>query len=282
MFRRLLFVLCVAMAATPAVAADLTLDQVLSRYYEANGGLEKMKKVETRRMAGKMTMGHGMEAPFVMEFARPNQVRMEFTVQGMTGIQAYDGKTAWMLMPFMGKTTAEEMPAEDSKGFREMADFDGPLVDWKEKGHKVELQGKEPVEGTDAYKLLLTTKDGSVRTIWIDAEAFLELKSAGKRMMRGTEIEFENLSGDYKEVDGLMVAHSMSQAAKGMPGKQEFLLEKVEMNPKLDLTRFTMPAAAAAPDSAATKPAAKDEKKAEPAKKDDAKTADAAKKPGGR
>ena len=33
-------------------------------------------------------------------------------MQGMTGIQAYDGETAWGVMPFMGKSDPEEM-AED-------------------------------------------------------------------------------------------------------------------------------------------------------------------------
>ena len=74
---------------------------------------------------------------------RPNKSRTEFTVQGMTGMQAYDGKNAWMVMPFMGKKDPEAMPAEGTKLVAEESDFDGPLVDWKEKGHKVELVGKE-------------------------------------------------------------------------------------------------------------------------------------------
>ena len=36
------------------------------------------------------------------------------------------------------------------------ADIDGPLVDWKSKGHKVEYLGTEDMDGTQAHKLKVT------------------------------------------------------------------------------------------------------------------------------
>jgi len=73
---------------------------------------------------------------------------MEFTLQGMTGIQAYDGTKGWMVMPFMGKTEPEAMTGDDLKQMQDQADMvEGPLLNWKEKGHQVELIGKETVEG---------------------------------------------------------------------------------------------------------------------------------------
>ena len=44
--------------------------------------------------------------------------------------------------------------------------MEGPLVDYRRKGHKVELLGKEKVEGVDAYKLKLTLKGGEVKYIY--------------------------------------------------------------------------------------------------------------------
>jgi outer membrane lipoprotein-sorting protein len=170
---------------------------------------------------------------------------MEFTFQGMTGMQVYDGKTAWMSMPFMGKKEPEVMPPDQAKMAHEQADFDGPLMDYKAKGHTVELVGKEQVEGADAYKLKLTLKEGGVRHIYLDAETYLEIKMESKRMMNGTEVETESYLSDYKEVDGLMMAHVMESGPKGSPQRQKLVIEKVELNPEISDTIFAMPATAA-------------------------------------
>lgn len=271
MIRRWAFTAAALLMLAPLASAE-TLDEVLAKHYEAMGGLEKLKAVQSVRLTGKMIMGQGMEAPFVIEKSRPNNFRMEFTFQGMTGIQAYDGKSGWMVMPFSGKKDPESMPAEAVKEMEEQADFDGPLVDWKTKGHAVELIGKEDVEGTPAFKLKSTMKNGNVLTYFIDAETFLTLKEEGKRTVRGTEVESESSVGDYRQIEGLTMPFAMEMGAKGSPMRQKLVTEKVEVNPKFEGARFTMPAVTKADSTtakAATKPA--------DAKAADAKTAAAKK-----
>src|SRR5215207_5327167 len=75
-----------------------TADEIIAKNLEAKGGLDKLKAVQSMRITGKMMVGPGMEAPMIIEMARPHSVRMEFTIQGMTGIQAYDGKGGWSVM----------------------------------------------------------------------------------------------------------------------------------------------------------------------------------------
>ena len=234
--------------ATPAVAQ--TVDELVAKNLQARGGADKIKAVKSTRTTGKMVMGQGMEAPFVISEKRPNQTRMEFTFQGMTGVQAYDGKNGWTLMPFMGKKEPEAVPEEENKLMEEQADMDGPLVDYKTKGHKLELLGKEQVEGADAYKLKLTMKNGKTRTIYLDADSYLEIKMEAKRTMRGAEVDGETTYGDYKEESGLMVPHTIESGVKGSPQKQKLILEKFEMNMDLPDSLFAMPAG--------TKPAAVD------------------------
>jgi outer membrane lipoprotein-sorting protein len=177
-------------------------------------------------------------------------------MQGMTGVMTYDGKTFWMLMPFMGKTSAEKVPEEQIKDLEEQADFDGPLVDYKEKGHQVEYLGEDKIEGTAVHKLKLTKKNGDVSTIYLDAEAFVEIKQEGKRIMRGQPFEYEAALGDYKEVDGLMFPHSIENKPKGAPAGQAITIEKIELNPQLEDSRFTLEGqGASAPEAAAATPA---------------------------
>ncbi len=232
-----------AWAAMAAAGEPMTLERVLARYYQARGGLERLHAVRTARIEGTMTMGQGMEAPFTWYWKRPDKLRVEFTIQGQTGIQAFDGETGWMYLPFMGKTEPEKLPDEMVKQLAAQADFEGPLVDWKEKGHTVELVGREKLEGTDAYKLRLVRGGGDVSYIYLDAEYYLEIKEEGRRTVRGQEIEYETVSGDYKEVGGLMIPHSIETAVRGMPQRQTVTFTRVELDVPIDDSLFAMPQA---------------------------------------
>ena len=238
--KRIITALSLAFAA-PLYAAEL--DEVLANNIEARGGYESWQDIETARMTGKMIMGAGMEAPFRIEFKRPDKVRMEFDVQGMTGIQAYDGETGWFVLPFMGKTEPEVMAEDQLKEVEEMADLDGPLVDYQEKGHEVELLGTEDVEGTEAYKIQLTKKNGDVSTIYLDTEHFLEFKQTARTTRQGNEMVVHTTLGDYKEVGDVVMAHSMEMEFEGMPVTQSIAIDSVELNVDIDDSRFAMPAA---------------------------------------
>ncbi len=236
-----------------SVVSAQTVDEIIAKNIQARGGMDKIKSVETIRSSGTMSMGGGMEAPGSMVQKRPDMARLEFTVQGLTAVQAYDGKTAWQIMPFMGKKDAEPMSADDRKDIEENADIDGPLVDYKSKGHQVELLGKDKVEGTDAYKLKVTLKNGDVITMYLDADSFLEIKEETKRMVRGTEREVESVIGDYKEVNGLMFPFAIESGVKGGQEKQTLTLSKIEINTPVDNSIFKMPPPAPAPKTEAPK-----------------------------
>src|SRR5215510_2414763 len=221
-------------AAALAIAASLTAqtaqtaDEIISKNIQARGGLEKIKAVKSMKMIGRMTIGPGAEAPLTVEIKRPNKMRLDVTFQGMTLTQSYDGKKGWVINPFEGSKSAEPMSPEDLKESEEQADIDGPLVDWKAKGHSVQLLGKEKVEGTDVYKLKVTMKTGTVRYIFIDADSYLDIRNEEKRTIRGTETETEQTIGDYKEVRGMLIPHAFESEAKGHPEKQKITIEMIQ------------------------------------------------------
>lgn len=50
--------------------------------------------------------------------------------------------------------------------------------------------------------------------------------------------------GDYKTVDGITIAYSMQSYVKGKDlGRQALNVTKIDLNPKVDKSFFTMPAA---------------------------------------
>jgi outer membrane lipoprotein-sorting protein len=242
MLRKMAALAVLAFLAAPAQAQDLTLDEVLNNYYEAIGGLDAWEAVQSIKMTGKMMMGGmGIEAPFTVMAKRPNKARVEFEFQGMAGIQAYDGETAWQVMPFMGNPDPEEVPEDDAEDLYETADLDGPLVGWQESGYTVELLGMEETEGTPAYKLKVTLKNGNVQYYYLDAEYFIPIRMEGVREAQGRTVEYESIFSDYKEVDGLMIAHSIEARPKGAPAGQVVTIDLIELNVDLPDSLFVMP-----------------------------------------
>lgn len=230
----------VVLASPVASSRAQSLEEILQRYYQASGGLDRLKALQATRVTGRMTVAQAVEATFVRTSKRPNKVRLDFTVQGVTGTQAYDGESGWMLMPFMGQTQPERMPEDLTKAVAEEADFDGPLVDYQAKGHQIELVGKEPVEGTPAYKLKVTLNSGEVTYYYLDAEYYLPLRTESTRKLQGQEVHIVTSLGDYKEVGGLMVPHAITITGQG-PGAQQLIVEKVELDPEIPDEHFKMP-----------------------------------------
>ncbi len=239
MLRKFLFMTFALSVIFALQASAQTVDEIIAKNVEARGGMENIKAVKSLKMTGKM-MAQGQEMPFGIEMERPGKVRVEFTLQGKTAIQAYDGQTGWMVMPFMGSDEPEKMTADDLKDIEEQADLDGPLVDYKAKGHTVEFMGKEDMEGTEVYKLKLTLKNGNIRYIYIDTETNLELKTSSKQKRQGQEFEIDAFMGNYKEVKGLMIPYAVEQKVGGRT-VSSFTIENVELDPELDDSIFVMP-----------------------------------------
>lgn len=226
------------------VAQAQELDEVLNSYYDAMGGLDAIKSVENIIMTGRLDLGQGGEAPVSMTQARGGKVRIEFTFQGMTGIQAYDGEMGWMHMPFMGQTAPEVMPQEMRDQTAKQADIDGPLVDAEDKGIELELIGKEDVEGTEAFHIQVSHPDGSVDHYFLDAEYYIPIQTKSTATFQGQEVESTTTLGDYKEIAGVLFAHSMSQS--GGMGMTNIVVDKIDVNGDVDETIFLMPEAEAA------------------------------------
>lgn len=230
-----------ASTAMATAAQAQSVDQVLQKYFEASGGLNKIRALQAIRVSGRVALGPGIGGTFVRTVKRPNKVRLELAVQGMTGIQAYDGEQAWMLMPFMGQSEPQPMPPDVARSLHDQADMDGPLVDYRTKGHQVELAGRESVEGKPTYKLKVTLRAGDVTFYYLDAESYLPVRAQSTRTFEGQEFNVVTSFGDYKEVGGLMMAHTITVTGQG-PASQQLIIEKIELNPEVPDEYFRMPA----------------------------------------
>jgi len=225
---------------SPISAFAQTVDEVIAKNIQAHGGMDKLKAVQSIRTTGKFNQG-SFRAGFLQENKRPDKVREEFVVQGLAQIQAYDGKTGWQISPFGGRRDSELMSQDDVKSLQIDADIDGPMVNYKEKGHKAELVGHDSVEGTDCFKVKLTLKNGDMRYYFLDADSFLEIKMENQTNIRGAVVFTENYYGDYEQVNGLYFPFAFESVQKGSQERAKFTVEKVELNVPLDDSLFSMP-----------------------------------------
>jgi outer membrane lipoprotein-sorting protein len=243
MFRIVLPILAfAAIALLPGSACAQSVDEVIASNIKARGGLEKIKALRSVRTTSKLTQG-SFRAAYVQENKRPDRVREEAIIQGLAQVQAYDGKVGWQISPFGGRKDPELMSQDDTKTLTIDADIDGPLVDYKQKGHKAELVGHDSVEGTDCYKVKLSLKNGDVRYYFLDSDSFLELKIENQSNIRGTVQYTETYFGDYEQVNGIYYPFAVETGDKGSDTRTKFAVDKVELDVALDDARFAMPAA---------------------------------------
>lgn len=220
-----------------------TADELVNKNIQAKGGIEKIHAIKSIRMTGKLNGGGGFTAAVGQENQRPNLVRETMSLQGMTAVTAYDGTTGWQIQPFGGKKDPQFMGEDDLRDLQLDADFDGPLVDYKEKGNTVEYLGHDIVDGDDALRLKVTLKDGDIIYYYLDPDTYLEIRKEVQEFIRGSMHETVTEMGSYKPVAGVMYPFSISQGSKGNPSAQTTTIEKAEANVTINAADFAVPAA---------------------------------------
>jgi hypothetical protein len=224
----------------PATAP--TLDELVAKNIEAKGGAQAAHALQSLRRTGTMLVNEGkIRLAYTQIKKRPLEVRTEATLQGMTAVQAFDGKEGWQISPFQGRKDPERMSADDVKALMEDAEMDGPLVDWKEKGSTLEYLGTEDVDGTQAYKIKVTRKNGDINFVYLDPDHFLEIRILTQRVQQGALVETETDLGDYEKINGVFVPTSIEAGSKGDADKQKIVIDKAEGNVPIDDAIFHFP-----------------------------------------
>ena len=239
----LLAALAFGLTATAAHAA--TLDEVYGKYIEARGGQAKLAALKSLRLTGKAMFGWNgtFQGEWALLVKRPGMQRQEFSLQGMSSVDAYDGKEGWRVQPFGGRRDPERQTADDAKELAQLADLEGPLVNYKQKGHTAEYLGVEDVDGTPAHKIRLTLKDGDTRYVYLDPDYFLEIRGVVEHRSRGALQISEVDYGSYGQVEGVWIPFSIQAGQKGGPRGARFVVERAEANVAADDALFHFPAA---------------------------------------
>jgi hypothetical protein len=237
--------LCALLLGLAAQAHALTAEQLAAKNVEAKGGAAALDAVQTVRRSGKLVINGGQFVLGVVDTRkRPDSIREEASLQGLTQVEAYDGKDGWKIDPFGGRKDPERMPADDLKGLMENAEIGGPLAGYRERGDTLEYLGTEDIDGTAAHKLKLTSKAGDVRYVYLDPDYFLEIRIESQRTVRGVKRTVVTDLGEYEKVGGVYWPFAIASGRKGDSDPAKVQYEKVEVNVPVDASYFAFPVTA--------------------------------------
>ena len=247
MIRAILTRVCLsaaALALLPASAAAQTVDDLVAKHIAARGGIDKLKAIQTLKITRTVATGIGNNVKVVIYKKRPQLYRGEQgpATPGATLVpRGVNENDAWDTA--QGKIVTRLEPAEAET--RDIdADFDGLLIDWKEKGHTVTFEGREKLPAGEAFKLKVKLKSGGERIVYLDSSTFLERRQTGVlTLLNGrklnTVIDFSN----WREVNGVRFPFDITEDRTGDQPAQSLVVytEKIEANVPMDDALFATP-----------------------------------------
>ncbi len=230
-----------------AAASAQTADDIIEKGIAAGGGREALAKVTSRATTGTMTVttpGGDVAGTIEVVNQAPNKtqtiITLDLSAMGagkMTIDQRFDGTNGYASNSMQGETPVTSSQIDTQRN----AIFPSPFLDYKERGTKIELTGKEKIGDKDAYVLLVTPAKGPASRLWVDATTYLPVKTTTtvETAEVGT-VEQTILLSDFRQVDGLTVPFKVV----GSSAIQTFtvVVTKVEHNVNVDPARFAKPA----------------------------------------
>jgi hypothetical protein len=255
-FRHALAALLIGCAAIPAAAQDA--QSLLAKNLEARGGAAALGAIRSIRFEGRTIFPGDFELTY--KEARANLggaplLRYDLGVQGLDLVQSYDGRGGWKINPFQGRKDPERMSGDEARQLADAASIEGPLLASRVDGSKVQYLGRDDFDGTLAYKLKVTQKDGDEFVYWLDPDTFLEIKVAETRRIRGAQQTTESELGDYEKLAGVYFPMSVESWTQGHPNqRQRTIVATAAPNPPLSADFFAEPRGPATPAKASGEP----------------------------
>jgi outer membrane lipoprotein-sorting protein len=233
-----------AETASAAPEIDAKVAELMDKYVAATGGKAAYDKVKNR--VTKMTMeiaDQGIKLNMTVYAAKPNKsyVLIESDLTGKIE-QGCDGEIAWA-----NTTTTGPQILEGAQKATIMRD--GVLdrfTYWRNVYVGAKYEGMEDVEGTKCHKLVLTpkpVKDGpedDTQTLYIDPKTNYIVKLETKVESPAGVVPVTVLLSDYKEVDGIKLAHKTTMKVMGTA--RNMTIDEVKNNADLPADRFALPA----------------------------------------
>lgn len=218
----------------------LHADILLERHINARGGLRAILNIKTLHQRGTVTGRKGSVVEIEGWRMRPDRLRFQFRTSESIAVESWDGSRGWAHVPlkspqpyYIDDTTLD--------GLRYCAEFDGPLVQDKQKGHRIESMGECVAAGLPVYGLRVILRDGSIMHHFLHKESYMVVMTETMRPSHTkdhsqTVIQYT----DYRLVAGVMFPHYWVETADGIH-HETFAWREIVANEPLDIGFFAMP-----------------------------------------
>ena len=238
--------LALVLAWAPRALAQ-TADEIIEKHLAAVGGRAVLSKLTSQKATGTVAISaQGADIGGSIEISKkaPNKSRTLMTLDlsalggsEMVVDQRCDGKTAFASNSLQGNREITGSSLQNMLN----ASFPSPMLNYKEAGGKVELQGQDKVGGRAVFVLLYTPKAGPASKLFLDTETFLLARSVTTLDVpeAGGAVEQTTDVGDYRVVDGVKTAFSVT--VTGTAQTIVITLTKVELNTPIDDAIFSRP-----------------------------------------
>jgi len=242
--------LSLTLALVPVPARALDASDLVEKHVAARGGRDRIAALGSVLLDGRYLEGPSGDVAYrwTRALKRQSHYREDTTLQGLTYVDAWDGREGWKYDPFQGRREAERLSADEAKEMATRADdLDGVLAGAKARGAAVISLGTEDVDGTAAHKLRVTEANGDVTDVFLDPDHFLEIRLERRIRVRGAERVVEVDLGSYGQVGGVWFPFTIEGGGKGRPRVWRYVIDRAAADVPLDDALFAFPGRSAPP-----------------------------------
>ena len=225
-----------------------SVDEIIDNYFENTGGIDQWKKLKGVKMSAKLSQ-QGMEIPIEIIQMQGGKQMQIINFQGQSiKAQVFDGEVSWGINMMSQKPEKSDQETTDNLKL-DNNDFPDSFMDYKSKGYKAELIGKETVDGTETFKVKLTKepktidgkKEDDITFYFFDTENYVPIAIQTEvREGPGKGMIMEITMSDYQEVEGLYFPFSQTQGIKDQPSIP-LIIDSIELNPTIEEKEFKFP-----------------------------------------
>ncbi len=172
----------------------------IQQHIMGRGGYKNLKRITAIEMVGHMESGDSAFALSVRT-ERPDRITRVLEGAGVTSSASFDGES---VTP--GATGVPRgLPGNMEAQLLGLFEFDGPFVEWKDKGHQIQMLGMKKYGRVLAWELELTQIQGQHWNLLVDSHSGSIIQATA--LGDSGEPQFVIHADDFRDVSGFLFPH---------------------------------------------------------------------------
>jgi hypothetical protein len=191
-------------------AQGQTMNEIISKHVAAMGGKEKISSLSSAVMTGVFkATGDTQNIPMITTKKHMVGSRIDIEANNTSNYQIITSENGWIYTPVQGDKEPRLLMEGQLKSGQVQLDLQGPFINADQKGYKIEMDGKEMVDGSMCHKLKVAAPNKNVTVYYIDSKTNFIVMSSTKMFQFGAMEDVVTTYGDYKQnADGFWFAYT--------------------------------------------------------------------------